>query len=45
MLRTFVAAITLGLAAPALAGKGHEWRPVDEATGLMGLTGDLDSTI
>lgn len=35
MLRTFVAAITLGLAAPALAGEGHEWRPVDEATGQI----------
>ena len=35
MLRTFVAAITLGLTAPALAGEGHEWRPVDEATGQI----------
>ena len=35
MLRTFVAAITLGLAAPALAGEGHDWRPVDEATGQI----------
>lgn len=35
MLRTFVAAITLSLAAPASAGEGHEWRPVDEATGQI----------
>ena len=35
MLRKFVAAITLGLAAPALAGEGREWRPVDEATGQI----------
>lgn len=35
MLRPLIAALTLGLAAPAFAGEAPEWRAVDESTGQI----------